>query len=89
MVLCYSIPSLLTSDNNDFVLCCDNVTPLPSPAMQEILKRNNIQYLKKWEIVFSLAYLSAIWLLFWENPIEPIVDKYFLLNLLKFLPNSW
>ena len=80
MVLCYSIPSLLTSDNNDFVLCCDNVTPLPSPAMQEILKRNNIQYLKKF---------SAIWLLFWENPIEPIVDKYFLLNLLKFLPNSW
>ena len=36
MVLCYSIPSLLTSDNNDFVLCCDNVTQLPSLAMQEM-----------------------------------------------------
>ena len=56
--------------------------------MQEIRKRNNIQYLKKWEIIFGLAYLSAIWLLFWEIPIEPIVDKYFLMNLLKFLPNS-
>ena len=48
--------------------------------MQEIHKRNNIQYLKKWEIAFSFAYFSAVWLLLWENPIELIVDKYLLLN---------
>ena len=48
--------------------------------MQEIFKKNNIQYLKKWEIIFCFAYLSAVWLLFWENPIELIVDKYLLLN---------
>ena len=50
------------------------------PAMQEIRKRNNIQYLKKWEIISSFAYLSAVWLLFWENPIKLIIDKYFLLS---------
>ena len=32
-------------------------------------------------MIFSFAYLSAVWLLFWGNPIElVIVDKYFLLN---------
>ena len=53
---------------------------MASPSMQEIRKRNNIQYLKKWEIISSFAYLSAVWLLFWENPIELIVGKYFLLS---------
>ena len=48
--------------------------------MQEIRKRNNIWYLKKWEIIFCFAYLSAVWLLFGENAIEIIVDKFFLLD---------
>ena len=48
--------------------------------MQEIGKRNNIQCLNKGEIIYSFAYLSAVWLLFWGNPIELIVNKYFLLN---------
>ena len=30
--------------------------------------------------LFCFAYLSAVWLLFWENPIELIVGKYFLLS---------
>ena len=46
----------------------------------EIHKRNNIQHLKKLEIIFSFAYLSAVWLLFGKNPIEIIVDKFFLLD---------
>ena len=48
--------------------------------MQEIRKRNNIQYLEKSEIFFSFAYLSAVWLLFGQNPIEIIVVKFFLLD---------
>ena len=31
-------------------------------------------------MIFCFAYLSAVWLIFWENPIELILDKYFLLN---------
>ena len=31
-------------------------------------------------IFFSFAYLSAVWLLFGQNPIEIIVDKFFLLD---------
>ena len=49
-----------------------------SPARQEIRKRNNIlKYLEKWEIFLSFAFLSAVWLLFGQNPIEIIVDKIF------------
>ena len=29
---------------------------------------------------YSFAYLSAVWLLFGENPIEIIIDKLFLLD---------
>ena len=52
-------------------------------AMQEIRNRNNIQYLKKQEIFFSFSYLSAVWLLFGQNPIEIIVDKIFVLDFAK------
>ena len=48
---------------------------MASPAMHEIRKRNNIWYLEKWEIFFSFAYQSAVWLLFRQNPIEIIVDN--------------
>ena len=48
--------------------------------MQEIRKRNNIQYLEKWEIFFSFAYLSAVWLLLRQNPIEIILDNIFVLD---------
>ena len=48
--------------------------------MQEIRKRNNIQYLEKWEIFFSFAYLSAVWLLLGQNPIEIILDNIFVLD---------
>ena len=51
--------------------------------MQEIHKRNNIQYLKKLEIIFSFAYLSAVWLLFGQNPIEIIADNIFVLDFAK------
>ena len=32
------------------------------------------------KIFFSFAYLSAVWLPFGQNPIEIIVDKFFLLD---------
>ena len=51
--------------------------------MQEIHKRNNIQYLKKLEIIFSFAYLSAVWLLFGQNPIEIIADNIFVMDFAK------
>ena len=58
--------------------------------MQEIRKRNNIQYLEKWEIFFSFAYVSAFWLLFGQNPIEFIVGKIFVLDFAKIVTaNSW
>ena len=56
---------------------------LASTAKQEIRKRNNIWYLGKWEIYFSFAYLSAVWLLFGQNPIEIILDKIFKPNFAK------
>ena len=54
--------------------------------MQEIGKRNNIQYLEKCEIFFSFAYLSAVWLQFWPNPVQiPILST---MNSIGFFPNS-
>ena len=41
-----------------------------SPAMQEICKRNNIQYLEKWEIFLGSAYLSAVLLQFGQNQVQ-------------------
>ena len=45
---------------------------LASPAMQEIVKRNNISSNIKIfeEIFFSFAYLSAVWLQFCQNPVQ-------------------
>ena len=40
---------------------------LASPAMQEIRKRNNIQYLKKREILFSFAYLYRCLVTIWAK----------------------
>ena len=48
--------------------------------MKEIHKRNNIKYLEKCKIFFSVAYLSAVWLLFGQNPTEIIVGKFILLD---------
>ena len=53
---------------------------LASPAMQEIGKRNNIYYLEKWEIFFSFAYLSAVWLQFWQNPVQKSCLQWFQLD---------
>ena len=55
-------------------------TLLPSPAKQKIHNRNNIISLEKWEIFFSLAYPSAVWLQFGSNPIDIIVDNNFVLH---------
>ena len=49
----------------------------------KICKRTNIRYLEKLEKNFSFAYLSGVWLLFGQNPIEIIVDKIFVLDLAK------
>ena len=48
--------------------------------MQEIHKRNNIQYLEKWDIFFSFAYLSAVWLQFGQNPVEKTCLQWFQLD---------
>ena len=53
-----------------FYIILMKVRHLASPAIQEIRKRNNIQYLEKWEIFFSFAYLSAVWLQFGQNPVQ-------------------
>jgi hypothetical protein len=34
---------------------------------------------------FSFAYLSAVWLLFGQNPIEIIIDNIFVLDFAKIL----
>ena len=39
--------------------------------------------MKKWEIFFCFVYLSAVWLLFGQNPIGIIVDKIFVLDFAK------
>ena len=49
--------------------------------MQEIHKRNNIGEMRN--IFFVLLNLSAIWLLFGQNPIEIIADKIFVLDFTK------
>ena len=41
------------------------------------------QYLIFGEILFSFAYLSAVWLLFGQNPIKIIVDTIFVLDFAK------
>ena len=47
---------------------------MASPAMQEIRKRKMIN------IFFCFAYLSAVWLLFGQNPIEIKLNNIFVLN---------
>ena len=52
--------------------------------MQEIAKRNNIFNIwRNDKYFFSFAYVSAVWLLFGQNPIEIIVDKIFILYFAK------
>ena len=53
---------------------------LASPGMQEIGKRNNIQYLDKWEIFFGFTYVSAIWLQFWQNIVQKSCLQWFQLD---------
>ena len=48
--------------------------------MQEIGKRNNIQYLENLEIFFSFAYLSAVWLQFWQNTVQKSCLQWFQLD---------
>ena len=50
---------------------------MASPAMQEIHKRNNIQYLKKWAIIFSFAYLLSCLVTIWEKSNWNHVRQYF------------
>ena len=59
---------------------------LASPGMQEIGKRNNIQYLDKWEIFFNSAYLSAVWLQFWKNHVQKSLSTMISMG---FCPNSY
>ena len=54
---------------------------LASLAMQEIAKRNNIFNIwRNDKYFFSFAYVSAVWLLFGQNPNKIIVDTCFLLD---------
>ena len=45
-----------------------------------MLKRNNIEYLEKWEIFFRFAYLSAVWLQIGQNSIDIIIENNFALD---------
>ena len=56
---------------------------LTSNARNSQKKKQYLIFGEMRNIFFSFAYLSAVWLLFGQNPIKIIVDKIFVLDCSK------
>ena len=52
----------------------------PHQLCKKFIKETIFNIWRNEKYFFSFAYLSAVWLLFGQNPIEIIVDKFFLLD---------